>query len=139
MLGPRETKMIVLAYKVEGTGFQGLFSVFQVPGILVGMRLRSSGKFGKHLRNTTEEVKLLCQNLVVVGVILQPGKRVEWDHKVDEEKGLAMNAIGIEEWAGKYPELFEENSEYGNSEMLKKLMVCQRNYIEHKVRKHSLC
>lgn len=63
---------------------------------------------------------------IIAVVMFYHGTKVEWDQKTKEERSMSVNGIILEDWEGKYPNMFEENGQYGDNEILQKIIVRHR-------------
>lgn len=76
VLEPKENRMIISAFKIEGNGIQAVVNVCQMAGIHVGVSLRKSGKLCIQIFNANVEAKIISQKMCLVGVLLFPGVAV---------------------------------------------------------------
>lgn len=126
ILGPHETQLVIPPFQVFGKGVQNIAGSGQILGVLTLISWRKSGEFKVQLNNKIEESKLLSQKLSVVVIVASPDSIVEIDKSVRKQVSAQVNSILLEKWIAKYPGLFEDKGNYGDSEFLNKTRVTHK-------------
>lgn len=77
MLGPKENRMIILAFRILGTGIQSVVNGCQLAGIHVSVSLRNLGELRIQVFNANYEAKIINQKMCLAGALLYPGVEVQ--------------------------------------------------------------
>lgn len=77
VVGPKENKIVITAFKVHGTGIQSMVNVCSILGMHVSVSLRSSRGIRIQIFNATTEAKIISQKKSLAGVLMYPKTVVE--------------------------------------------------------------
>lgn len=70
VMGPHESRQVILPFKVTGSGIQSIVSMCQIPHMMVSAGYRVSGKIVLHLFNSCGEAEMMSPKVVLAGVLV---------------------------------------------------------------------
>ena len=140
VMGPKETKILVLPFNVVGDGIQGVLPVLQVRNLLASVSLSNEGTVRVQIYNSADEAKLLSPKLKAAAIIKTPESRFdisEPEATREEDGSPATSPVSasahtkkadLDHWVQKYPAVFSKGI-FGAGKTIARLKICH-NEIE---------